>query len=61
MSGPADVSIQGLVYKYCIAESTVFAYTDHPYPVISVQEPFSKEQVKVKPVNQNDNETFPCV
>ena len=63
------------LYLYiCIAESTVYAYTDRPYLVIPVYMPCSRGPDKVKPVNghsntpylhlwdyQNNKETFPCV
>ena len=35
---------------YCIAESTVYAYTDRPYLVIPVYMPCSRGPDKVKPV-----------
>ena len=43
----------------CIAESTVYAYTDRPYLVIPVYMPCSRGPDKVKPVNGHSN--TPCL
>ena len=40
------------IYMYCIAESTVYAYTDRPYLVIPVYMPCSRGPDKVEPPNQ---------
>ena len=39
----------------CMAESTVYAYTDRPYLVIPVYMPRSRGPDKVKPVNGHSN------
>ena len=39
------------IFMHCIAESTVYAYTDRPYLVIPVYMPCSRGLDKVKLVN----------
>ena len=43
---------------YCIAERTVYAYTDRPYPVIPAYMPCSRGPDKVKPANGHSNTPY---
>ena len=43
---------------YCIAESKVYAYTDHPYLVTPVYMPCSRGPYKVKPANGHSNTPY---
>ena len=47
-----------LIIIYCIAESTVYAYTDRPYLVIPVYMPCRRGPDKVKPVNGHSSTPY---